>query len=916
MKPIAILVLLACMIQAGIAQNRANLTGKVVDSASNEILELATVAVVNPTDSSLISYTVTNKTGEFTLHNLPSDKAIKLVISFITYNNFRKILTLQKGETLPLGTIKLSIKNNALTQVNITGDVVPVIMKKDTIEFNAEAFKTPPNALVEDLLKRLPGIEVDMNGNITANGKKIKLKVDGKEYFSNDPRIASRNLDADLIAKVQVYDDREDDPDHLIPDAQVNKIINLKLKSAIKKSVGGKLHAGFGTRNRFDAGLLYNMFRDTLQISLIGVGNNLSQTGFGQGDLSSLAGFNRNGADVARRLNIGGRGAISTVGSGGANINTDYGKKLKLNLLYFYSYSSDISKYSEFGQQFLQGNTLSSTDLLDDRSDGKTHTISGLLEANPDSTIKIRYQPVITISNNGSNEIDTSSSFNSLVPLLNSTLSSSRSNSNSFQFQHNFSFYHSFHKKGESLNITNNLNISPGSSQSYSLSDITSYVNTIPSSRLDRLGDNNNHNNSGSLNITYRYPFSKKLTGDIAANNSLNYSHGQLFTYDADPTTGVHNIYIDSLSHDLLRKQFTETIRPELTYNFNKQTRLIVNLGIQFMQTYNTFHKNQPDINRSNTYLLPSISFSNSMFSFSYNMSMRQPDISSLQADTIVYSQLYSSSGNPLLKPTRTHSFNANFYINKPDRMINSNIYTNFSMDENSIFSERTVSDDGVTFSRPVNKTGSYYGSIGGSFSKGFKKFNNWQIRLTDNISGSYQHNFFQVNQVIGSHTIPIEGFQNTLSTGFTQQVFVDWNNKIDFNPTYSINPSFTYYQQVSYSNIRYATQNLYMPVIVKLVKHMTFETNYSYSYNPRVAPGQQRSANILNVSIARQFQFRDRGEIKISCFDLLDQSISSYRYINGNNLYDIQQQILKRYFLLSYTYRFTSTTTKNSAKK
>jgi hypothetical protein len=909
MKFIAIMALLAFITTAAMAQNRANIQGKVVDSASNEVLELATVAVVNPIDSSLISYTVTNKAGEFTLHNLPADKTIKLVISFVTYNNFRKNLNLKKGETLQLGAIKIAAKTNDMSEVKISGEVVPIVVKKDTIEFNAEAFKTPPNAVVEDLLKRLPGLEVDMNGNITVNGKSVKLKVDGKEFFSNDPRIASKNLDADLIAKVQVYDDREDDPDHLIPDAKVNKIINLKLKSAIKKSVGGKLHGGAGTRDRYDAGLIYNMFRDTLQISLIGIANNLNRTGFSQGDLSSLAGFNRNGTDVARNLNLGGRGSISTIGSGGANINTDYGKKLKVNLLYYYSHSSNINNNSEFSQQFIKdtvsGNntTISSNYFVGERSHSNTHTISSLVEMNPDSTVKIRYQPVINISNSGSREGYTNDTYNNFVPKLNGTVYSSNDQSENFQFQHTFSYYHTFHKKGESLNITHNLNISPGSGKSYSLNDITSYVPQIPSSRLDRLADNANRGSSASANITYRNPFSKKLTGDVQFFNNFNYNNGRMFTYDANPQTGLYDIYIDSLSRDLVRKQFTETVRPELTYNFTKQARLIASLGVQFMQTYNRFNKGFPDINRFSTYLLPALSFSNSKFSVSYDVSVRQPDINSMRPDTTVYNQLSSSAGNPLLKPTRSHSLNVGLYLNKSERMLSTNINGYFSIDENSIFSQRQISSQGISFSRPINKTGSYYSSVTGTESKSFKKFDAWQIRLTDRLTMGYQHNFFQVNGQ--------EGFQNTLSGVFSQQVFANWNNKFEINPTYTISPSFTSYQDVNYKNIRYATQSLYIPTVIKMVKHMTFEANYSYKYNPQVTPGQQRSSNVLNLSVARQFQFRDRGEIKISCFDLFDQSIDSYRYVGGNYLYDIQQQILRRYFLLSYSYRFSSTTTK-----
>lgn len=906
-KLIATAALFACMLQVGLAQNRASIQGKLVDSASNEAVDFATVALVNPIDSSLISYTLTAKGGLFALHNLPVDKDLKLVISFIAYNNFRKILHLQKGQALNLGIIKLSSKVNALNEVKITAEGSPVVVRKDTIEFNAESFKTPPNAVVEELLRRLPGIEVDMNGNISINGKRVqKLVVNGKRYFANDPRIASKNLDVELVDKVQVYDDREDDPDHLIPDAEVNKIINLKLKSAIKKSVGGKLHGGMGTRNRFDAGLLYNMFRDTLQVSLIGIGNNLNRSGFTNGDLTSIGGFNRSGTDALYNGSIatGGRayGGIETIGSGGVNINTDYGKKLKINLLYFYSHTTDVYNVITSGQQVLTGTVLSSNSTLNQHNNNDKHNISGLVEWNPDTAVKIRYQPAVSFNGTNNTSSSTRSSFSDLVPQLNSSVNTDHNRTNTFQFQQSFSYYRKFHD-GASVNISHSLNISPSSGMDYTDYNFISYTTELQSSDLPRLADNSSHGASTGLSITYRYPFSKKLIGDVSVNGGYNRSHGRLFTYDQNHDTGLYDIYIDSLSRNLIRTQLTETVRPELTFMITKTARLIANLGIQFTQVYNRFNKAVPDINRYETYLLPSLSFSNARFSANYNVNVRQPSINDMLPYSTFYSQLYSRRGNPDLKPTRTHSLYMSYYVNKTESMLNYNLYSNFSVDENNIFNETTQTDQGATFAKPVNRTGSYSGYIGFSIGKTFKKSNNWQIRSSTSLTNRLAHSFLSVNFN--------DGVQNDVNLSANEQVFVSWNNKVDLNPSYNVNPTITTYKNVDYKSLKYTIQSFDLPATIKWIKHMTIEADYSYTYNPQIGEGFQRSANILNLSVARQFQFRDRGEIKISCYDLFDQSISVYRYASGNVSGTQQNQILRRYFLLSYAYRFTSTTTK-----
>lgn len=900
----ALLIILA---SAGMAQNRANIKGKVVDSLNHEALEFATVAVLDLKDSSLVSYTLTIKNGEFALHNLPSEKKLKLVVSFVSYKNYRKTFTLDKGALLDMGTIKLNPKGTNLGTVNINAEITPIIMKKDTIEFSAEAFKTPPNAVVEELLKRLPGIQVDIDGSITVNGKKVnKLLIDGKQFFANDPKIASRNLDANLIDKVQVYDDRENDPDHLIPDAKVDKIINLKFKAAIKKSTFGKWRAGYGTEDRFDGGVLYNTFRDTLQVSLIGIGNNLNKTGFSTQDLSSLGGFNRSGTDNLYNGSVatGGRayGGIQAVGSGGVNINTDYGKKLKINFTYFYSFTNNAYKQTQFSQQFLGADTLSAAYSAERNSSSRKSTFSGLVEWNPDTINKFRYTPLVSFTNSLSDNSTIGNSFNNLVPRLNSSIGIANGNGSAFQFQHSFSFYHKVKKNGPSLNIVHSLNISPGRDMGYSNNDLTSYTALLASSDLHRLNDNNNNNIDASLSITYRYPFNKKFTGSLSLDNSYNYNNGRVFTYDENMATGEYNSYIDSLSHDLIRNQFTQTLRPELQYQISKQTRLTVNTGLQFMQTNNVFNKNFADIDRRDFFLLPSIQLSVNNFSFNYDESISQPSINNLSPIVTIYSQLYSSTGNPGLQPARSHNLSFNYSNYIAEKQLSTNFRLSGTLYENSTFSERNVSNQGVTFSKPVNKNGNYYAYGYGYIGKGFKKTHNVTLRLSTNININYNHNFFQVNSQ--------QGYSSSANVNVNTQASIDWNNKINITPSYNISPRITTYQGVDYNTVKYVPQTLDVPVIVRWPKRFTFEANYTYSYNPLVAPGFQKSSNLLNLAFAHQFQYKDRGEIRISCYDIFDQNVSSYRYASDNYIADSQSQILKRYFLLSYSYRFSNVIT------
>ncbi|WP_342648290.1 outer membrane beta-barrel protein [Mucilaginibacter sp. CSA2-8R] len=908
-KSVTIISLFLLLATGALSQNRAHLRGRIVDSTNNAALELATVAVLDAKDTSLISYTLTLKTGDFALHNLPSGKDLKLLVTFISHNSYRKTLRLEKGSTLDLGAIKLSGKGHILGEIKVRAEITPVIIKKDTIEFSAEAFKTPPNAVVEELLKRLPGMQVDMDGTITVNGKTVsKLYIGGKRFFANDPKIASKNLDAVLVDKIQVYDDREDDPDHLIPDSKVGKIINLKLKRAIKRSTFGKVRAGGGTRDRFDGGVLYNMFRDTLQISLIGVGNNLNRTGFSTQDLMGLGGFNRSGYDNLYNgtVTTGGRsyGGIQTVGSGGVNVNNDYGKKLKLNLLYFYSYTSDLYNNSVFSQQFLKDTTLSSNNQSGQTNKANKHTVTGLLEWETDSLTKIRYTPKISFNNNNRQDNSISNSYSNFVALLNNNSLNNFSKSNGMEFQQNLSIYRRLRiKKGASLNITHDLNISPDQSNYYRNSYLQSFTAQLSSSNLQRFEDADNKSNSASINVTYRYPFSKRIYGSLQGSFNYRRSVGKLFTYDRDLKTGLYSVYIDSLSRDLHRQQYTETLGPEISYQ-HKDLTMSAKLGLQWLQRYDQFNKKVSDINKTYIYALPSVRIDYNHLSFNYNNSVQQPDISNLLPYRTVYSQLYSSIGNPDLKPTRTHNLNFNYYKYITEKQLNFSFSSDLNLEQNSIFNERTVNGQGVTASRPINRSGVYryyFSAYGG---RGFKKMGNWQLRINNGVYYNFNHQYFQVNDK--------SGFQNTTSINFSQQFYINWNNKFELNPNYYLSSSSTKYQDVDYAAIKYISHHLDIPVTIRAIKHITFEANYNYSYNPLVSPGLQRSVNLVNIALARLIQKNDHGEIRVSCYDLLNQNVNSYRFVSGNTVADIQTQILKRYFLLSYAYHFNKVISKN----
>jgi len=882
MKNLLFLILIWPLVNICNAQSRHSITATVIDPLTTQPLELSTVAVLKVSDSSLVSYTLTNKQGEFTLRNLKDNEPIRLLISHAGFEDLHLTIKFTRAEVLNLGALYLT--NIQLAEVTIKGEIAPVVIKNDTLEFNAEAFKVKPNAVVQDLLKKLPGVQVDRDGTITVNGKGIsKVKVNGKDFFATDPKIATQNLDADMIAKVQIYDDRENDPDHLQPEYAVKKIINLKFKKQFTKSTFGKVVVGEGTQGRHDLDGLYNQSINNLQVTVIGSSKNLGSTEFIG---TSLSGF-------------GPSAGIEQVANTGVNINDNFGKTIKLNLVYNYTDRLYDNIQTNNTAQFLSDTTLTRNTAAKTHSTGNNNSVTGTVEWTVDSASTIKYNPNLTFSNNSSGSSSQGFSYNNFVPLLSKSNNSSNTTGSSTQYQHALSYYHAFKKKGESLNISNNISVSPGRSLNVSDDELISYTAGLTSDTLNRLANSNNRSTTANLIAGYNYPLSKTLTAAIIFTGNYANNGEDLFTYQLNPSTGLYNIFLASQSSDLNRNDWLQSGQPQLVYRKNG---IQVTAGViaQTEQVNNQFHDNMSDLNQHYNYLFPSLSLNINKVGFNYSEDIKLPSINQLQPITLVYNQLYSYMGNPDLKPTRMHNFSVNY--NSFDMQNNIFIFlsSRFIVETNSIIQETTVSAQGAELATPVNKNGRFTVYLNGNISKTFKKSGQWQIRGQINIYGSAGRNFFETNGK--------QGYQDTFALPLTETVNISWNDIVDFEPSYYINPAITRYELVNYPSVSYVQQTISLPLDVQWPKHINWSVNYTHIYNPLVAQGFQRQSNLVSFSIARTFQKNDKGELRLTCYDLFNQSVSAMHYAENNTINDIQNEALRRYFLLSYSFRFNKT--------
>jgi hypothetical protein len=875
-------LLILTTISAG-AQNHGTVKAIILDSLNQQPIPFATVSVLNLRDSSLVSYTITDKTGAFTLRNL-REVPSRLLISHVGYQAQHISLNFKKDEVIDLG--KRYLNEKILAGVTVKGERIPVIIKKDTIEFDAEAFKTRPNALVEDLLKKLPGVQVDLDGQITVNGRDIsKIKVNGKSFFVNDPTIATRNLEANMISKVQVYDDRDDDPDHLVPDYKVKKIINLKFKKKFAKGILTTIGAGGGTQERYAASGFLAKFQDDMQLSAKTSFDNLSNTGNFTGNYGGFSTFSFGNAGIRKDNN------------GNVDLTKDVGKKLKLHIEYRFDNSITDNKSDSKTQQNISDTIFNTLTQNIRHQKVNEHVFHAETEWKPDSLTIIKYLPDMEYDYNSSQSLSSSSKSSTFFPLLNTITSGDKGSNTSFQYRHNLNYYRKLNKKGASVTIANSISIHPENSLDLNRQDLISYVAALPSDTLRRSSKNTSNDGSEVLSVAYHYPITKKLSADMIVIGLHDQNKGDLLTYDQDLKTGLYTIFLPDQSSNLIRNLWGESATPQLTYDFSENISLKTGVTAQTQQIGNHFNNYTDDLAQNFFYLLPSTEMHVKDFTLSYGESVQQPSINNLQPITIVYSPLYTFIGNPALKPTYFHNISLDYRKYNNETRLSIVLNAHIVIEKNTIVNEQTINAEGANVSTPVNRNGRFTAYLNGIFSKQFKKHGKWELMVLADVNGSEGHNFFIVNQQ--------NGYQNTQNIIFRPRLVADWNDVISLQPSYNINYAITKYQLVNYPNSNYTTQGAGMIADISLLKSFRWRASYNYNYNPVVAPGFQRNSNLLDFSFTKRIQKGGKGEIGLVCYDLLNQNVSAVHYVSANTINDIQSQVLRRYVLLTYTYHF-----------
>ena len=902
---VCFLTLVFCTETATAQDSRFEATGVVVDSTGAR-LPGATVVALTREDSVLTRFSTTNGDGAFTLRRVSEGMYI-LQITFVGFRTHRQDMDLSSGD-YDAGTIVLERSTVELDELVVGAEHIPIVVKADTLEYNAVAFAVRPNDMVEDLLRRLPGIEVEDDGTIRAQGEEVqKVLVEDKEFFGNDPSIATRNLPANVVEKVQVYDKASDMEEFTgIEDGEDVKTINLDLKEEAERGYFGHLTGGYGSEERYDGDVSINRFGPSTQLSLIGNVNNVNRQNFSFRDIVTLlGGLEAMGGRLIIRDGGGlfnTQDGLSETSSVGFNVNRDFGKNTSAHASYFLS-NVDNRQDRVAQQQQLLGPVQSSfvNETGGQTSDNLTHrlTVNALHEFGDGHDLRLRGDLTA-----GASSLANISETETLARGAggNEALTDYRSESDNLGGNGSLTWRRRLDEKGRSLvgEVGGSLNDDEMSGNLRSITKFLEEGNVLSSDEIMQLQTRPGSSFRSTQKVSYIEPVGAggRLEFQVESRQIEEDRRQSVF----DTVSGV-SVFNDRLSSGYDR-----------TYSY-------VQGGVRYQASGEKFkagiganlQRSSLDgkivdaagaspharIENAYTHVLPRAHFDYDFgertdFSLEYSARAREPSITDLQPLTDNTNPLLVRTGNPALKPEYRHNVNLRFSFYDPFTFMKVFVFARSEYVNNDIVQSRMVDERLRQVITPVNADGAWIFSGSAHFGMPVRP-----LGVEINVSNNpfFERSLEYVNGVenrarILRHTINV-GLNNRNSDLFDIRA----GARYTFNAVnYSLNAG---------QNQQYVNRTYYADATLYFTEKWRVGGSLNYRIYSQEVFGDVSSVPILGASVARSVM-NERADIELAAFDLLGRN-EGVRFSNTNT-YIREERIasLGHYILLKFSYRLS----------
>ncbi len=915
------------------AQKKATISGRVLDSESAEALSYSTVQIMKSDSTSMVAGGVTNVNGYYNIKNIPAGQYV-MKVSYIGYHNLFRTLEVKDNQTeVNGGTILLMPNSVMLQEAVITGTMRQVEVKEDTLIFNADAFKVPEGSVLEELIKKIPGAEVDDNGTIKINGKTVsKILVEGKEFFSNDRSMAMKNLPANIVDKVKTYDKQSDMAKMTgIDDGEEETVLDLTIKKGMKNGWFGNVDLAGGTEERFSEKININRFADQTQYSIIGSYNNVNDRGFGGGGGRG-----------------GGGGGVTKSGMGGFNMAIERGN-FQIGGNVRYQGRRSYSRTQTAAQNYVTTNTSFSNSL--NRSNSRSNAINGdfRIEWKPDSMSTVLFRPNFSIGNSQSYSNGINATFNDDPyqqdgvenPLeqfdliehdikVNQNVSGNRSKGNNYSFNGNLTYNRRLNNLGRNFSLNLNGSYSNNENKSFSLSDVTYFQRDDSVALTYRYRTTPNSSKNFTFGVNYTEPIiAKKLFLQMSYrfNYSNRHSDGKAFDMGGvdELITDIRNTgagylpwnYYDYLDDDLSRY----TDNTNYIHNVDLQLRYVtneinMNVGVNIQPQKQKVEYNYQGLDtiasRNFIRVSPTLNFryrfnKQHTLRIRYRGNVRQPEITDLFNMTDNSNPLNIRMGNPNLSPSFTNNINVdwNNYISVSQESFVARL--SFQNTLNAIENRTQYNEEtGGRISMPVNINGNW--NISGNFGYTRPLFLD-NLTVSTSTSASYNNNvgyIFQNN----------ESLKNTVNN-----LRLGENLRINYRETYwdvSVNGNISYNNQKSKlvpTNDRATYDFSYgFSGNMNLDNGLGFSTNIGMSSRRGYASSNMNTNELIwNAQVSYRFLKGKAATVMIQAYDILGQRSNISRNISALSRSDTETNAIYSYVMAHFIYRFNMFGGKNT---
>jgi len=914
-------LLLWVMIMATVtaAAQKTTIKGRVFDSSVNKGLAYATVSLVNAHDSTLVTFARADSSGWFKLSNVEKGSYL-ISTSYVGYGPVWKPVNVTAAQPVfDAGNVPMA-SISSLQDVSVIAKRPPVEINNDTLEFNTENFKTQPNAVVEEMLKKMPGVTVESDGTIKVNGQTVKrVLVNGREFFTGDVKMATRNLNADAVDKVQVYDKKSDQASFTgIDDGNSDKTINLKLKKDRNNALFGKVTAGAGTDGKYDVQGNINKFKGNEQASFIGMANNTNRQGFSLMDVLNFTGqlsrTMRGGGGGGIRIqanddNNGGNGlpvtglgqnqqGVATTVAGGVNYNNTWNNgKTDLSGNYTTSNIHLLTDKQSNMQNLLPGNNYNRADSSHTVNNATQHRFNFILDQKVDSSFSFKVTPSITWQHSDKSQ---QQNYTSLTPgklKLNDGFSNTTSVADAFNFTTDALLRKRFKKKGRTISGDFSAAYNHSNAHGSQLSNNNFYTGgNTTDSNINQLNTRDAVTQSFGGNITYTEPIGKRSLIALSAFYNVNKGQSNKQTFNYSNASGKHDMFDSLLSNDFNSNYSYAGGGVSFRSNIKKMN-ITAGASLQAAALKTINNTTAQTIHQSFTDVLPNASFQylftqTKNLRLDYNTSATAPSVMQLQPVADVTDPLNVSTGNASLKRSYNHNLTLNFFSANPYKRTNFFALLNFSSTANAIVQSDSLTALGTRVTKPVNADG--VRSIFGNVEWGFplrKLHSRIEVGSSFNVSNN-------VSFVNGARN-------NITSTGYGPNITYSFSkeDKIDIDLTASLSISRATYSLEPAFNTNYLRQNYGLNMTNYLPWGITLHNEINYILNTGRTDGYNTSIPLWNASIAKSILKNSRGEFKLSAMDLLNKNTGISRSSNQGFIIDEKYNVLRRYFLLSFTY-------------